>query len=174
MQNLPFDPFPTLFDENLLLREVLYADMHALWEISFYDGQPARSAEEAWEMQKRINADYAAGNSVHWAIVDAVTQSVVGTCGYYRGFEAESGELGCVLLPQYRQKGFMTTALWMAIQYGFDTLGLKSITALTHKENARAIRLLERLGFVKELAGKDDLIIFAKEKGPHEAIKGSS
>lgn len=164
MQNLPFDPFPTLFDENLLLREVLYADMHALWEISYYDGQPARSAEEAWEMQKRINADYAAGNSVHWAIVDAVTQSVVGTCGYYRGFEAESGELGCVLLPQYRQKGFMTTALWMAIQYGFDTLGLKKITALTHKENARAIRLLERLGFVKQEDEKDEIILFAKEK----------
>ncbi|MDF2478780.1 MAG: family acetyltransferase [Sphingobacterium sp.] len=26
--------------------------------------------------------------------------------GYYRGFENASGELGCVLLPQFRGQGF--------------------------------------------------------------------
>lgn len=30
--------------------------------------------------------------------------------GYYRGFENASGELGCVLLPQFRGQGFMTSA----------------------------------------------------------------
>ncbi|MBW8361321.1 MAG: GNAT family N-acetyltransferase [Kaistella sp.] len=43
---------------------------------------------------------------------------MVGTCGFYRGFANEEGELGCILLSRYRGQGFMTGALRAAIDFG--------------------------------------------------------
>ena len=88
-------------------------------------------------------------NSIHWGIADKVTNKIVGTCGYYRGFENEAGELGCILLPQFRGQGFMTSAMKLAIEFGLKNMELKRIFAITTKENINAIRLLERLQFKK-------------------------
>ncbi|WP_343216972.1 GNAT family N-acetyltransferase [Kaistella soli] len=74
---------------------------------------------------------------------------MVGTCGYYRGLDQGEGELGCVLLPQYRGRGYMTSALSSAIEFGLNTIGLKRIWAITSQENKKAIQLIENLNFIK-------------------------
>ncbi|MEO7215953.1 hypothetical protein [Mucilaginibacter sp.] len=60
----PYAQYPRLTGEGILLREVLPADIPALMAIFFYDGKPADTLTEAREMQARIDADYAAGNSI--------------------------------------------------------------------------------------------------------------
>lgn len=130
------------------MREITDADLSGLVEISYYDGKQAASVLEAREMNERIRKDYEQGNSIHWGIADA-DDRIVGTCGYYRGFGNDSGELGCVLLPAYRGKGYMTLALQAAIGFGFREARLRSVWAVTSPENAAAIRLLKRLGFRK-------------------------
>jgi len=100
-------------------------------------------------MQDKINKDYLNGNSIHWGIADNLTNKIVGTCGYYRGFDNAEGELGCVLLPQYRGQGFMTAAMLLAVDFGLNNIGLKRIWAITGRENKHAIKLLERLNFIK-------------------------
>ncbi len=45
--------------------------------------------------------------------------------------------------------------LQLAIDFGVNGIGLKRIFAVTSRDNAPAIRLLERLGFVK-IADKED------------------
>lgn len=93
--------------------------------------------------------DYRNGNSIHWGIADSLTDKIVGTCGYYRGLDQGEGELGCVLLPQYRGLGYMTSALSSAIEFGLNTIGLKRIWAITTQQNGKAIQLIENLNFVK-------------------------
>ena len=112
--------------------------------------------EQAKEMNAKIDRDYQEGNTIHWAIVDKATRKIVGTCGYYRGFDNEEGELGCVLLLPYRGQGYMTAALSLLIDFGLNAIGLKGIFAVTSQDNNKAIRLLERLGFIKtdNLKGK--------------------
>ncbi|MFV5685249.1 GNAT family N-acetyltransferase [Flavobacterium sp. GB2R13] len=80
---------------------------------------------------------------------------MIGTCGYYRGFEEGAGELGCVLLQQYRGQGFMTSAMLLAIDFGINNIGLKRVWAITTKQNEKAIKLLEQLNFTK-IADLDD------------------
>ena len=145
----PFSLFPKISTERITLRAITSNDLEALREISYYDAIQARTVEEAAEMQARIDQDYLDGNSIHWGIADPETDEIVGTCGYYRGFENASGELGCVLLPQFQGKGYMTSAMQLAIDFGLKTLELKRIWAATSKENIAAIRLLERLHFKK-------------------------
>lgn len=149
MNHPPYNTFPTLISETLVLRAVQTSDLQALMEISFYDAKPAQSVEEAAEMQDRIHLDYQRGDSVHWCIVDNHSHQIVGTLGYYRGLDQGVGELGCVLKPAFRGQGFMTFAMQLAIEFGIKEIGLHTIKAITSTENRPAIKLLERIGFVQ-------------------------
>jgi ribosomal-protein-alanine N-acetyltransferase len=151
----PYDNFPSISDDKVLLRQILFSDIDEIIEISFYDAIQATTIKQATEMQTKINEDYLEGNSIHWGIADKLTNKIVGTCGYYRGLDKGEGELGCVLLPKYRGKGFMTSALLLAIEFGLHDIGLRRIWAITTKQNEKAIKLIEKLNFFK-IAELDD------------------
>ncbi|MFZ4544706.1 MAG: GNAT family N-acetyltransferase [Saprospiraceae bacterium] len=154
----PYSEFPCISDDKIILREIQVSDLSELIEISYYDGIQATTLQQAAEMQARINTDYLTDNSVHWGIADKSNNKIVGTCGYYRGFENEAGELGCVLLPQYRGQGYMTAALLLAIEFGLNDIRLQRIRAITTRQNSKAIQLLEKLNFVKVADLEDDEI----------------
>jgi ribosomal-protein-alanine N-acetyltransferase len=149
MNRPPYPQFPQLTGDGILLREVLPADIPVLIPISFYDAQPASTVTEAVGMQARIDKDYTDGNSIHWCIVDTLTSQITGTLGYYRGFANNTGELGFVLLPQCRGKGYMSNAIKPAVDFGLNTIGLSKIISNTTKQNPSAIKLLEKAGFIK-------------------------
>ncbi len=153
----PFTMFPTISGERISLCDIHSSDLEDLIEICFYDGVKASTVEEAQAMQLKIDADYRSGNSIHWGIRDNESGRLVGTCGYYRGFE-KGGELGCVLLPQFRGQGFMTPALQLASRFGRETLGLECIYAITTNSNLKAIALLERIGFYKTTDLEDEAV----------------
>lgn len=145
----PFDLFPLISDGKIRLRQIISSDTKDLLEISYYDAKQAKNLAQAIEIQARIDKDYKEGSSIHWGIEDISTNKIVGTCGYYRGFSKGEGELGCVLLPQYRGQGFMTNAMQLVIDFGLKNMELKQIWAITSKQNYQAIKLLERLSFIK-------------------------
>jgi len=145
----PYDTYPNIIGDKIILRQVLQSDLKDILAISVYDAVQAKTVDEALIMQEKNDQNFKDGNSIHWGIADKVTNKIVGTCGYYRGFENEAGELGCILLPQFRGQGFMTSAMKLAIEFGLKNMELKRIFAITTKENINAIRLLERLQFKK-------------------------
>ncbi|MES2727763.1 MAG: GNAT family protein [Bacteroidota bacterium] len=145
----PYSIFPTITGDSIVLRQIVAEDMQDLVDISFYDAVQAKTVQEATAMQAKINMDYANGNSIHWGIADKLTNKIVGTCGYYRGLNKGEGELGCVLLPQYRGQGYMTAAMLLAIEFGLHDIGLKRIWAITNQHNTAATKLMERLHFIK-------------------------
>lgn len=145
----PYDTFPSISDDKISLRQIQFSDINDIIEISFYDAIQAATLTQAIEMQAKINTDYSSGNSIHWGIADKLTNKIIGTCGYYRGLDKGEGELGCVLLPQYRGQGYMTFALLLAIEFGQNNVGLKRIWARTTKQNEKAIKLIEKLNFIK-------------------------
>ncbi len=162
----PYSSYPVVEAGNIVLRQILPTDIPDIVEISFYDAKQARTTTEAIEMQARIDRDYLSGNSIHWAIVDNASKKVVGTCGYYRGFDNETGELGCVLLTAFRGQGYMTMALKSAITFGFRHIGLKCIRAITSIQNPKAIQLLHRLGFKQVVVSGGDEIEYELTKIP--------
>lgn len=153
----PYSTFPDISGDNILLRQIHTSDIKDIIEISFYDSKQATTIEEAIEMQNKIDQNYLNGNSIHWGIADITTNNIIGTCGYYRGFENGTGELGCVLLPQFRGQGFMTNAMKLAISFGLNNIGINRIIAITTEQNHKAIKLIEGLGFVKTTDLQDAL-----------------
>ncbi|HLF51527.1 GNAT family protein [Flavobacterium sp.] len=154
----PYHIFPNISGDKISLRQILPSDIKDLIAISFYDSIQATTLEQAAAMQDKINKDYNDGNSIHWGIVDKATNKIIGTCGYYRGLDKGNGELGCVLLPQFRGLGFMTQAMQLAIDFGLNKIRLKRVWAITTKQNIKAIQLLERLNFIKIADLQDDEI----------------
>lgn len=156
----PYIKYPVLDNNHIKLRELTIEDIAEIVEISFYDAVQAKSTEDAIIMQGKIHKNYLEGNSIHWLIVDSISNQIYGTCGYYRGFENGSGELGCVLLSNFYGRGIMSQALQMAIQFGQETIGLNQIFAITNIDNLKAIKLLERLNFEKIANLEDNQIQF--------------
>ena len=81
--------------------------------------------------------------------INRTTNKIMGTCGYYRGLETGTGELGCILLPMFRGQGIMTNAMKLAIDFGLNKIELNRIIAITSRKNQSAIKLLDRLNFIK-------------------------
>jgi len=159
----PYKDFPILNSNQIILRQVLHTDADEIMEISYYDGIEASNANEAIEMQKKINQDYLQGNSIHWGIVDAQSSKLVGTCGYYRGFVNNTGELGYVLKPSFEGRGYMSNALKKAIEFGVNIIGLQNIIAITEKSNIKSQNVLKRLNFVQE-SEQDNYITYIYQR----------
>ena len=112
-----FVTFPLLSNEGLILRRVVRSDASAIQEISYYDGVAAATAEEAAVMLEQIERDYVQGDSVHWGICVRGSDVVVGTCGFYRGYPGNVGEIGYILREAYRGRGIMTAALRQVVAF---------------------------------------------------------
>ncbi|RAK68192.1 GNAT family N-acetyltransferase [Hymenobacter edaphi] len=149
-----FLALPELRTPSLHLRALTAADLAAVWPITFYGGQPAASPAEARRMLARIEQDYRDGKLLHWCLTLAATGALVGTAGFYRGFEGGTGEIGYVLLPAYRGRGLMTEAAQALCALGFAALGLRQIEAYTAAANAASQAVLLRAGF--RPAGTED------------------
>jgi [ribosomal protein S5]-alanine N-acetyltransferase len=74
------------------------------------------------------------------------TSAAVGLCGLLRRDSHPDVEIGFALLPQARRQGLALEAAAATLSWGFNALGLKRIVAITAPDNARSIRILERIG----------------------------
>ena len=154
--------YPVLQNDEILMRQVLRSDIPNVVELTYYDAKPAVSVDEAIIIQDRINKDFEAGDCFHWIIIDKATDIIVGTCSYHGGFVEETGELGCVMKAAYRGQGYMTKALLLAIDFGFNELKLSKIIAVTTLTNSRAIALLGRIGFQQTKVLENDNVLYER------------
>jgi ribosomal-protein-alanine N-acetyltransferase len=143
----PFLLFPELRSSRVLLRELKLSDTEFVREIMYYNGRQATDRSDAIRMMERIDGDYRSGNTVNWVIVDTQTLQPVGTIGYYRGFSESTGEIGFILKPGDRGKGYMSEALRLVTAFGKEAMQLERVIAITRPGNNEAIRLLERCHF---------------------------
>lgn len=65
-------------------------------------------------------------------------------------YQADSLSLSYYLQESDAHKGYMSEALKFLIPYMFEKHGLKVITCRVFKENTASIKLVEKLGFIKE------------------------
>ncbi len=144
-----FEKLPVLSNDRLMLKEIEPHEVKAIIEISVYDGVFAKSEAEAISILEKISRDAAKGETLHWGIFLKNTSELAGTCGYYRGFADNRGEIGYVLHPSYRGLGIMTEAVKLIVDFGFDILNLHSVIAYTDPANSASIAVLQRVGFKK-------------------------
>ncbi len=74
----------------------------------------------------------------------------VGTCGLYKRDGLENVDLGFAFLPEYYKNGYAFESSKKLVEVAFSKFKIKTLNAITIKENIASQRLLEKLGFTFE------------------------
>ena len=145
---------PRLETERLVLRAITLDDRFAVFEnysdpdvAKWFFDQPYTQIEQADQIVHEFIEKSTEGKGMAWAILLKESGEFIGTCSY-ENFDAKlQGEIGFDLTKKYWGHGYMIEALSAIITYGFAVLDLAKIKAHTYSHNARARRVLDRLGF---------------------------
>lgn len=150
-----FSPFPILETERLKLRALLVQDAEQIHElrrdpkIAELTGRVASTGiEDALIHIRKIENLVAHNESIYWAISFKDSPTLIGTiCFWNLDPENETAEIGYELLPAFQKKGIMGEAIKCVIDYGFEKMMVKTISAFPSASNSSSIKLLVNLGF---------------------------
>jgi len=142
---------------RLVLRPLTEADVPALYSIHS-DPQAMRYwSAPLWQDDQRghdmvaRDADPALTDHLRLGIELAGSGALVGTCTLFDiSAQCRRAELGYMLAATAWGQGLMQEALRAFLDHAFSGLDLNRIEADTDPRNERSMRLLERLGFVRE------------------------
>src|ERR1700743_1304317 len=159
-----FPPFTKLTTERLFLRELQPGDAEEIFQLrsdeevsALIDRPIATSIDDARQFIDKIIA----AQAMMWVITLKDNPKLIGTIVYWNIVkEKDEAEGGYELLPQYHGKGIMQEALLKVIEFGFKTLGLKSIFAYPKAINEPSVKLLEKCGFVKKSEVDNGYVIY--------------
>jgi RimJ/RimL family protein N-acetyltransferase len=134
-----------------------YAAMNADPEVMRWFLAPMSRDESRGQFDRLRSALDKRGWGV-WAV------EVDGTLAGMVGLDVPRWQLPCSpctevlwrLRREFWGRGIASAAAAEAIDHGFTKLGLEAIIAITTPPNVRSIRLMERLGLVRDLAGDFD------------------
>ncbi|MGX4656557.1 GNAT family N-acetyltransferase [Micromonospora sp. SCSIO 07396] len=90
------------------------------------------------------------GGCLFVAVGEELAGTVVWTKVTYGKPDWWCWNIGISLLPEFRGRGFGTTAQWLLVSYLFDTLPVERIEAYTDVDNVAEQRSLAKVGFVRE------------------------
>jgi len=163
-----FPPFTNLTTERLLLRELQPTDAGQIFKIrsdkrvnEFIDRKPATSIQDGLNFINQIIANQNKNEGIMWAITLKNDPTLIGTIVYWHIVkEKDEAEIGYEMLPEYFGKGIMQEALLKVIEFGFETMELKTIMADTKADNLRSINLLEKCGFVDTGEAEGEYLIY--------------
>ena len=85
----------------------------------------------------------------YWGICLKSSNTLIGTiCLWNIEYDNQAIEIGYELNPLFQQMGFMQEAITKVLDFGFSKMKLYLIKAVTHKDNAASIRLLQKNNFI--------------------------
>ena len=153
MLNKALSTFPMLITERLTLRQLLESDVEEIFLLrsdttinKFLDRKPSETLEDALNFIKNIKNN----ELLYWAITQKHNGKLIGTICLFDFYdELNKCEIGYELLTDYQGQGIMSEATQKIIEFAVHTLGLKTIDAITHKDNQSSIKLLQKFKFWK-------------------------
>src|SRR5687768_5785705 len=170
MNELSFFPFPDLYTERLVLRQLRLTDDNEIMVLrsdekilQFLTLSKCNSLAEAKEFIEKINNYIKNNESIYWGITEKNSETIIGTiCLWNISKENFRAEIGYVLHPDFHGRGFMSEAMDVVLYYGFNKMKLHSLEAHVHPDNNSSINLLQKKGFVKEALFKENVFFSGK------------
>jgi ribosomal-protein-alanine N-acetyltransferase len=149
---------PLLTTERLILRQLQSSDDKAIFTLrnnaqvnAFIQRPITGNIYDARHFISTINEGINNSEWLYWAIILKSNQQLVGTiCMWHFSNDNTMAEIGYELHPDYQGKGLMNEAIQTIIDYGFNTLDLKTIEAYTQPANTKSVTLLEKNGFLPD------------------------
>lgn len=149
---------PTIAAGRVRLRQLVDADVPSLFAVfsdpqvmRYWSSPPMGDVAEARALLADIRASFQQRSLYQWGVALATDERVVGTCTLFHiDPRNRRAEIGYALARDYWGQGLMGEALSALIGYAFGSLGLARLEADVDPRNIASIRIVERLGFVRE------------------------
>jgi len=158
--------------ERLILRTWKDSDSDAYYHINQnpivteFLGGPL-SMQEIQDFIKSQNQQFHQTAYALWAAEEKSSGKLIGFIGLNQletGFSfSPCVEIGWRLGSEYWTKGYATEGAAAVLKYGFEHIKLKEIIAFTAQDNIRSMRVMEKIGMVKDVKGD-----FAHPKLPED------
>ncbi|MFV8751333.1 GNAT family N-acetyltransferase [Nannocystaceae bacterium ST9] len=154
----PDDRLPTLDAARLRLRWLERGDVPALFRVfsnvevmTYWSRPPMLDVGEAETLLADIHSFYAARSLAQWGIALRESDEVIGTTTLFAIDRANArAEIGFALGREHWGHGYAREAVSRVIDFAFGPLGLARLEADVDPNNARSLKLVESLGFVRE------------------------
>ena len=144
--------------ERLNFREISIADASWFFElnqdqdvIKFTGDTSFMSIAETKAFLEEYVKCYNKYGMGRWAISLKSTNEILGWCGLKKHSNSEV-DLGFRIFKKHWNNGYATEAAKASINYGFKMLNIKSIHANHNNENKASKKVLEKLGFQREIS----------------------
>lgn len=150
--------FEEIHTERLRLRKLtpkIYDYIHAHFpDDALMDFLGLKSAGEL----EKEKTKYAHGLKTYnrtfanFQMIDRETGQLIGACGFHTVYPEHSrAEIGYAIVDEdFKRKGLMGEALEAIVEYGFKNMHLNRIEAMVGPSNVASLRLIEKMGFVRE------------------------
>ena len=168
----------TLFTtERLLTRHFSKKDLNAFFdmvgnpEVMRYVKKPLNFEESKNELNRFIGYYTDEESFFHlWAVVEKGSNEVVGLCGVYLNEKSEH-EIAYRFRASFWGNGYGGEIAKGLLQYCFEEMKLKELTAYVIKGNKGSIKILEReMNFVEEYFSKKGNVFERKYRLEKESI----
>lgn len=151
-------PIPTLkLGEDYLLRPQQIEDVEAF--LDYYGDEavgqyilaktPKTLADAKAEVEYCMQL-FQRRQGIYWAIARKSDNRMIGAVGFYMNNHHHRAELSYDLHKAYWRQGITSQAILILMNHLFRYAGIQRIEALTTQDNLASVKLLEKLGFVRE------------------------
>ena len=115
-------------------------------EVMRYIRAGALSRSDAWWQLARYVGHWRLRGFGLWAVVERATGRLVGHLGFLEPEGGHGFEMGWALARDAWGKGYALEGTRAALDHAFHAMGRDRVACVIRPENARSIRLAERLG----------------------------
>ena len=141
---------PLIKTDRLRLRPYKLEDFPHL--LALYDTDRAAfiggklSPRQVWDGFMNCIGQWSVLGFGGWAVEEAASGALVGEVAVHRPVDYPEIELGWLLFDGFEGRGYAYEAAFAARHWAFSEHDLSSIVSYIDRDNARSIRLAERLG----------------------------
>ncbi|MDC3195391.1 GNAT family N-acetyltransferase [Flavobacteriaceae bacterium] len=163
MGKFNFKHFPELITKRLILRQPHISDSKSIYLLrtnkkinELISRKIPQSIAETTKFIAELNNRFYDKKNIFWVIVAKEYNQVIGSIGYQNFNNNFSyAEIGYELHPDEHKKGFMNESCEAVLNFGLDTINLKTIEAFTHKDNEASKALLKKHQFVFQIKRRE-------------------
>ena len=154
-------PPPVIETSRLSLRRWTWADRQAFHAMVsdpdimryVHDFEPLDVTQADQALRDTIE-HYRRGHG-DWAVVERSSGEIMGECGLTDPVVVPDAEITWLFHPTFWGKGYAYEAARAVLEYAFGPLALERVVAHVQRDNARSIKLMEKLGMQCDGSGID-------------------
>ncbi len=158
MLTVGFSEFPKLITERIILRRICAQDLESIHQLRcdqavniMVGRETPTNLSQTLGFITKIETMVEKRECLYWVIAFKEGNSLIGTiCCWNFDVQNEIVEIGYEMLPEFRGRGLMKEALNKVIDYTFEELNAKLITAFPSVVNENSVALLKALNFQLE------------------------